>query len=155
MLLFCRVAEKTIFRLTLATAPRVNTLSADQDFLKFRDNGSVWLMTHQAFLAKNLSNLAIQSLPVSGKHDPACLQDLVWVPYMDLSQSRLIQQIQHFLPLMDDGKKVSPQALSSWINTVIKDAYVNLSKQASRLLVCSYDVQVITTSLALHHYTAL
>ena len=149
---------KTCFLLALATASRVSELhafSAESDYLQRRTDGSIALIPRAGFLAKNRvpteapREVVVRKL-TGGSHQER-LQDPVreLKKYLARTKSYRPTNARLFLPLRRERKEISSQTISRWIKSVIKDAYLALSPEATRLLkIRAHEVRAISTSVA-------
>ena len=124
---------KTCFLTSLASACRiseVHALSMEPNYQQFRDNGSVLLLIHPAFISNNrLPSVGTQSvqvllLPVDGDsnemlHDPV----LALTIYLRRTKPWRDGRTRLFLPTKQRMRDISPQTISSWLKKVIKGAY--------------------------------
>jgi integrase len=121
-----RLTTKTVFLIALATAGRVSelhALSARDDCLRFNQDGSVSMLTFPGFVAKN-------RLPEVGsqQHTLKPLGEEVFCPvraldcYIRRTKNKRKPDDPLFLPLKS-GAKTSPQLISSWIKSLIQEAY--------------------------------
>lgn len=149
---------KTCFLLALATASRVSelhALSASADYLQFRSDGSVTLITRPGFVAKNRlpsvppSPMVVQRLPAQNAQEH--LQDPVRAlkKYIRRTKQKRTPDSRLFLPLVDNKPDISAQTISSWIKAVIREAYAELVPASRSLLrIRAHEVRAISTSLA-------
>lgn len=151
---------KTCFLVALASACRVSelhALSSDPNYLQFRSDGSVVLLTQPGFVSKNrlpsLGNqkVVIRSLSSIDKSRTASMQDPVRAlkTYLKRTKASRDTRTRHFLPVKAGKRDITPQALASWLKWVIRSAYSELSPDQSRLLkIHAHEIRAISASLA-------
>ena len=161
------LTKKTCFLLALASASRVSeihAMSCHESCLQFRQDGSVTLTTAPGFVAKNrLPSVGNQSITIpslkkadpsrAGKlHDPVRALKI----YLRRTQPFRRGRTRLFLPLRQAQEDISAQTISSWIRSVIRDAYSDLSpERASQLRIKAHEVRAVATSTALDRNCAL
>jgi hypothetical protein len=117
---------KTVFLVTLALAGRVSeihALSARKDCMRFNQDESVSLLSFPGFLAKN-------ALPERGNQQYVLrpLPESLLCPvralkvYLKRTERQRTDNAPLFLPVVGSSK-ASPQLISSWIRSLIVQAY--------------------------------
>lgn len=152
------LTSKTCFLVALATASRVSelhALSASPENLQFRQDGSVVMITRPGFLAKNRIPSQPQPKIVINAFTGTTRQERMQSPiralklYLRRTKDRRCNESRLFLPVATGKQEISAQTVSNWIKQVIKDAYDELSRDASkRLRIRAHEVRAIAASLA-------
>ena len=120
------LSQKTTFLLLLATASRVSelhALSASEDCLRWNQDGSVSLLPNPAFLAKNrLPQVAPQPMLVQPFAQPLLCPVRMLREYLRATRGERKGLTTLLLPT-SKRDKASPQMLSVWVRSIIKEAY--------------------------------
>jgi hypothetical protein len=120
------LTKKTLFLVTLALAGRISeihALSARPECLRINQDGSISLLTFPGFVAKNRLHEAgsqqytLSPLDGGGVYCPVRALQI----YLHRTRNKRRTADPLFLPL--SRAKTTPQLLSSWIRSLIQDAY--------------------------------
>lgn len=154
------VTLKTCFLLALATASRVSEIhafSVHPDCLQRRTDGSIQLITDPQFIAKNrlpsVGNQKVCLIPLkSADASPIVrLQDPVRALKIYIKRTRETRngRTRLFIPIRRDKEDITVQTISSWLRTVIREAYEELSPDgAKRLRIRAHEVRAVAASVA-------